>query len=118
MEKKHTQGPWAYGESVDSMWYVEAEGRIIAEVMPGNPGEAEENAQLMAAAPLMLEALRMAFDRDLTYLSDHAEIPRQDVVRARLAIRAALGLQANAVYTTTDKPGPSHNPTQHHGQPE
>ena len=96
MKTKHTQGPWAYGESVDSMWYVEAEGRIIAEVMPGNPGEAEENAQLMAAAPLMLEALLMAFDRDLTYLSDHAGIPRQDVVRARLAIHAALGLQANA----------------------
>ena len=44
----------------------------------------------MAAARL-LEALQMAFDCDLTYLSDHAEIPRQDVVRARLAIRAALG---------------------------
>lgn len=90
METKHTPGPWAY-----SMWYVEAGGRIIAEAMQGNPGEAEENARLMAAAPLMLEALQMAFDRDLTYLSDHAAIPRQDVVRARLAIRAALGLQAN-----------------------
>ena len=53
------------------------------------------DGQLIAAAPLLLEALQMAFDRDLTYLSDAAVIPRQDVVRARLAIHAALGVTAN-----------------------
>ena len=40
-----------------------------------------------------LEALDLAFDKDLTYLSDHAMIARQDVVRSRLAItglRAAI----------------------------
>lgn len=47
---------------------------------------AKADARLIAAAPMMLEALQMAFD--------HAEIPRQDVVRARLAIRAALGHDA------------------------
>lgn len=57
MQTQHTQGPWAHGESIDSMWYVEAEERMIAEVMPGNPGEAEENARLIAAAPDLLAAL-------------------------------------------------------------
>jgi len=93
METKHTPGPWecvpwgtnethivrkAFENSEDSIAFVESVN-------------ATADARLIAAAPLMLEALQMAFDCDLTYLSDHAEIPRQDVVRARLAIRAALG---------------------------
>lgn len=66
METKHTPGPWSYGESIDSMWYVEAEGRMIAEVMVGEPGEAEANSMLMAAATDMLDALMhiLRYDRD------------------------------------------------------
>jgi len=66
MKTKHTPGPWSYGESIDSMWYVEAEGRMIAEVMVGEPGEAEANSMLMAAATDMLDALRhiLRYDRD------------------------------------------------------
>jgi hypothetical protein len=67
------------------------EGLDVAEELRMEAKQAKADARLIAAAPMMLEALQMAFDRDLTYLSDHAEIPRQDVVRARLAIRAALG---------------------------
>lgn len=107
METKHTPGPWRTGTPYATggnqcrrvpivggdNWPDEED---IAVVGGGLASPCDANARLIAAAPLLLEALQMAFDRDLTYLSDHAEIPRQDVVRARLAIRAALGLQANA----------------------
>ena len=85
------------GESADGeflIWDAEIPDEAIAAVMPG-PHRDKIMAMLLAA-PQMLEALRMAFDCDLTYLSDHAEIPRQDVVRARLAIKAALGATPNA----------------------
>lgn len=88
---------WKAGESADGeflIWDAEIPDEAIAAVMPG-PHRDKIMAMLLAA-PQMLEALRMAFDCDLTYLSDHAEIPRQDVVRARLAIKAALGATPNA----------------------
>jgi|DEB19_MinimDraft_3_1074340.scaffolds.fasta_scaffold01466_7 hypothetical protein len=40
------------------------------------------------AAEQGLEALSLAFEKDLTYLSDNAMIARQDVVRGRLAVNA------------------------------
>ena len=43
-----------------------------------------------------LEALNLAFEKDLTYLSDHAMIARQDVVRSRLAITALRAAIAEA----------------------
>jgi len=88
---------WKAGESADGEFLIcdaEIPDEAIAAVMPG-PHRDKIMAMLLAA-PQMLEALRMAFDCDLTYLSDHAEIPRQDVVRARLAIKAALGATPNA----------------------
>ena len=93
METKHTPGPWEcvpFGTNETHVVKMVSENteESIAFVESVN---AAADAKLIAAAPLMLEALQMAFDCDLTYLSDHAEIPRQDVVRARLAIRAALG---------------------------
>ena len=89
-EGVHRPGPWHVSEHTegrDALVY-DADGFEVARVCYPNRNA---DAKLIAAAPMMLEALQMAFDRDLTYLSDHAEIPRQDVVRARLAIRAALG---------------------------
>ena len=102
MEAKHTPGPWRVtkmramtGPTIEVLT-VEGCAEIDAPEHVARIGfevteTAKADARLIAAAPMMLEALQMAFDRDLTYLSDHAEIPRQDVVRARLAIRAALG---------------------------
>jgi hypothetical protein len=105
MEAKHTPGPWrvtkmrAMTGSTEEVLTVEGGAEIdapeqVARIGFGVTETAKADARLIAAAPMMLEALQMAFDRDLTYLSDHAEIPRQDVVRARLAIRAALGHDA------------------------
>lgn len=102
MEAKHTPGPWrvtkmrAMTGPTEEVLTVEGGAEIdapeqVARIGFGVTETAKADARLIAAAPMMLEALQMAFDRDLTYLSDHAEIPRQDVVRARLAIRAALG---------------------------
>ena len=102
MEAKHTPGPWRVTKMrsmtgpTEEMLTVEGGAEIdaperVARIGFGVTETATADARLIAAAPMMLEALQMAFDRDLTYLSDHAEIPRQDVVRARLAIRAALG---------------------------
>lgn len=55
---------------------------------------AETNARLTEAMlsaeearDCLLEALREAFDTDLTYLGDMAMVPRQAVVMARLAIK-------------------------------
>lgn len=97
MKLKHTDGPWKLQEWCDTENHVvfqEAHGNAehsIAFVESVNPAD----KYLITASPLLLEALQMAFDRDLSYLSDFAQIPRQDVVRARLAIRAALGMKAN-----------------------
>jgi hypothetical protein len=51
---------------------------------------------LQEAAQQALEALELAFEKDLTYLSDHAMIARQDVVRSRLAITALRAAIAEA----------------------
>lgn len=104
---EHTPGPWKVGKTTytagNQVPMVSVESHCdtdfphhIARVGFGIGDSTEANARLIAAAPLMLEALSMAFDRDLTYLSGHAEIPAQDVVRARLAIAVALGKTPNA----------------------
>lgn len=66
MGTKQTPGEWSYGESIDSMWYVAADGKMIAEVMAGEHGEAEANSMRMAAATDMLDALMhiLRYDRD------------------------------------------------------
>ena len=66
MATKQTPREWSYGESIDSMWYVAADGKMIAEVMAGEPGEAEANSMRMAAATDMLDALMhiLRYDRD------------------------------------------------------
>jgi hypothetical protein len=55
-ETKHTPGPWQVEDSSDWMDIVDADGDLIAEI---EPGECEKgNAQLIAAAPELLEALK------------------------------------------------------------
>lgn len=90
MDTKQTSGEWSYGESIDSMWYVAADCKIIAEVMAGEPGEAEANSMRMAAATDMLDALMhiLRYDRDgLGAIGESL---------AKAAVRKALGHNAEA----------------------
>jgi hypothetical protein len=103
MDAKHTPGPWLYHKETNQVHVKN--GATVAEVTPHYMNQIADG-KLIAAAPLLLEALQMAFDRDLAYLSDAAVIPRQDVVRARLAIHAALGVTPNAEVTGA----PHHEP--------
>ena len=52
----HTPGPWKMGSNWQNIW---AQGRLVAEVTPGNcePGELKANARLIAAAPELLRSV-------------------------------------------------------------
>lgn len=69
MEKKHTPGPWKTQMhiSLDRMEIRDANGRRIAEcamVFPMSAKTHEANASLIAAAPELLDALRMVIAHD------------------------------------------------------
>jgi len=58
---KHTKGPWKL--SPDKFWLIEGDGKTIAEIYYKSskfkyPNEIDANAQLIAAAPEMLELLK------------------------------------------------------------
>lgn len=59
---KHTPGPWSYFDippmvNSQGVFWVEHDGRRIADVFQQG-GETIQNAQLIAAAPELLEALK------------------------------------------------------------
>ena len=66
MMTKHTPGPWLREIGTCEVWYVQTQdGRPIAIVERGEQLDGEEhlaNANLIAAAPDMAEALRAAND--------------------------------------------------------
>lgn len=60
MRKPHTPGPWAYQEESDAYTHIVRAGdRFLCQLSQDTSGESEANARLMAAAPDLLEALRM-----------------------------------------------------------
>jgi hypothetical protein len=66
METKHTKGEWVIKNQIaeydgySNMWYVAIcleSDRILQRIYGATKSEAEANAKLMAAAPIMLKAL-------------------------------------------------------------
>ncbi len=99
MESKHTPGPWEYNPDYHQVMAPNASWFIIAS-LPKRRGSApidKANAQLIAAAPALLEALEMvmevAFDGPSQPVSSSDNIAwKRDIERrARSAIRQAKG---------------------------
>jgi len=89
---KFTPGPWKV--TYDAGFYVvfsESTGDVIA-VMCGNYGEREGNAYMVAAAPDMYEALRLACDYLHNWLNDkrNPEYVRLTLQRTCELVRQAL----------------------------
>ena len=92
MDTKHTPGPW-FTTGTRGTRYVEARiGFGLQEVAACGPtekaGQQEANARLIAAAPLLLDALRdcvALIERDMP--GDRAAQP--ELIAARAAIAAA-----------------------------
>jgi hypothetical protein len=84
---EYTKGPW----SVECMWFVRTDGCTIAEVRSANTPIGAANAQLISAAPDLVEALQ-----DAVRLLDRAPMiypynnESDDVrVKARAALKKA-----------------------------
>ena len=60
MKTLHTPGPWTAHNFGDDSWEILTATTIVAEVQDNlsSPGNSEANAILIAASPLMLEALQ------------------------------------------------------------
>ena len=61
-ESKFTPGPWGFQESevYKNTWRITADGQRLASLDSddGDPAQTQANAELMADAPRLLEALR------------------------------------------------------------
>lgn len=92
MTAQHTPGPWALGVETDlpySAQIIAADGSYIA-VVECDP--VEDNARLIAAAPLMLDALQQVAE---AFELDEDEYPLCDAMHhVAQAIRAATGEDA------------------------
>lgn len=61
---KHSPGPWAiHGSTVEPLFYVHAANKVCIIPKPSgytqSPAEREANARLIAAAPNLLEAVKL-----------------------------------------------------------
>jgi len=90
---KHTKGPWVvYDDTNDgktSRIEIAARGKTIARIYLSVAEEDFSNADLISAAPDMLEALRLAAHR-FHYLTDPKDKATYSVIRAAIA-KAAGG---------------------------
>lgn len=69
MEAKHTPGPWSYWSGYNSFDKIEAQvtaddGDIVIASYNHLIADGEANAKLMAAAPVLLAALKSAADNE------------------------------------------------------
>ena len=94
MTDQHTPGPWIARMMISGNWTIDedARGLPIARTLD------EANARLIAAAPLMLEALQaltaLPPSALLTVLKEAQRDVDEIVDQARAAIRAATGEDA------------------------
>lgn len=112
MTAQHTPGPWrtgGWGMSIGNNLAVIAEtpegaATCIARTfspLGGTATDAEANARLIAAAPLMLEALRLLLDEAVVYAIERHVLYGRDepeldaaIAAGKAAIRAATGEDA------------------------
>lgn len=86
---KHTPGPWKV-ERGNQAIYVSAEGGAVARVFPSDLSD-DGNAQLIAAAPELLEALEAM--REFCDSNDWGSVPRHLERSIRDALAKAKGEQ-------------------------
>ena len=89
---KHTPGPWTYEEEAYHMEQVFGPKGLIAKVV-GDSAETCFNAHLIAAAPDLLESLRLLHDNLAEYqrLNNLSGYDNSDMKMARAAIAKAKG---------------------------
>ena len=67
---KHSTGPWKKTPITGGGYYIENDNEIIAAVR-GDPGETQDaNAAMIAAAPELLDACKLALEIATSYLKD------------------------------------------------
>src|SRR5438445_8827143 len=102
METKHTPGPWEYRSSTDSCcpfvlvaphpFIPDARRTLAINLSPASHGENDANARLIAAAPELLDALKVikACSTGLSNGTEHARLT--DIAQlAKAAIIKAEG---------------------------
>ena len=57
---KFTEGPWHAKEQADAFWIYDNEGKPIACIPKWLSGDLQSNAELIAAAPTLFGAVRVA----------------------------------------------------------
>ena len=87
MATNYTQGPWSV-ETEDGRTYVTGGASKLAIVLWPNSGIPNKNARMMAAAPNMLSALRMA-ESFIAKLEDDTDYTEGQVETLN-AIRSAI----------------------------
>jgi hypothetical protein len=99
---KYTPGPWRIaGSTYGERWIVDSESpktgkqnliAMLQDHWKGNAnGDMDANANLIAAAPLMLEALEMADELIDQLIIDNTDNHAEERAKIRAAIKAAKG---------------------------
>jgi len=90
-ESKHTPGPWYVLEGTASVYSGDGERRIVSAEGPGRPAENKANAQLVSAAPDLLEALTSTLELTADAPGVSAKEFAKRIAAARAAIAKAKG---------------------------
>ena len=92
-ETKHTPGSWRLHDMERATIVAGTPGKEVTNCLNGF-GNQRANASLIAAAPEMLEVLKLLVDRNMTWLNgvmDYSGITYEDVKNARAVIAKAEG---------------------------